>query len=43
MNSCKIHPQNMITINLKNGLYCALCLDQVMDYQVFRTDEDREI
>lgn len=39
--SCKVHPENAIAINLKNGLYCLVCHDQVSDYEVFRTDEDR--
>lgn len=43
MISCKIHPEGAIKINLANHLYCSLCMDQVNDYEVFRTDADREI
>ena len=43
LQSCKIHPECAIAINLNNGLYCEVCHDQVMDYEVFRTDNDREI
>ena len=42
MNACKIHPEGNIKINLANTLYCGVCHDQVLDYEVFRTDnEDR--
>lgn len=37
------HPEGAIQINLCNGLYCQICLTQVMDYEVFRTDGDREV
>lgn len=40
--SCKIHPEGAIVINLANGLFCKVCNDQVQDYEVFRTDGDRE-
>ncbi len=43
VESCKIHPEGAIRINLKNHLYCAICHDEVNDYEVFRTDGDREI
>lgn len=42
-HSCSVHPEGAITINLLNGLYCAICHDQVLDFEVFRTDSDREI
>ncbi len=43
VESCKIHPEGAIRINLKNNLYCTICNDEVNDYEVFRTDADREI
>lgn len=43
MNSCRIHPEDNILINLKNHLYCGVCHDVVLDYIVFRTDEDRSV
>ena len=43
MIPCKIHPEARIQVNLANGLFCTLCLAQVKDYEVFRTDSDREI
>jgi len=43
IQTCKIHPEGRIQINLSNGLYCALCLEQVKDYEVYRTDGDRDI
>lgn len=39
--TCKIHPQGAIEINLADKLFCTLCLETVQDYEVFRTDEDR--
>lgn len=39
--TCKIHPEGRITISLANTLYCALCMEPVKDYEVFRTDTDR--
>lgn len=41
--SCKVHPEERIKINLINGLYCTLCQNVVSDYEVFRTDSDREV
>ena len=41
MKECRIHPERRISINLLNGLFCNLCMTPVMDYEVFRTDEDR--
>ncbi len=43
MISCKIHPECAIGINLCNKLFCTTCHDQVYDYEVFRTDSDRDI
>jgi hypothetical protein len=40
---CKVHPEGRITINLNYGLYCTLCQNMVSDYEVFRTDSDREV
>ena len=40
---CRIHPEKRIEINLVNGLFCTLCQNTVKDYEVFRTDSDREI
>ena len=40
---CRIHPERRIEINLVNGLFCTLCQNTVKDYEVFRTDSDREI
>ena len=40
---CKIHPEGRIAINLNYGLYCTLCQNMVSDYEVFRTDSDREV
>jgi hypothetical protein len=40
---CKVHPEGRIKINLVNGFYCTLCQNTVNDYEVFRTDSDRDI
>lgn len=40
---CKIHPEGRIAINLNRELYCTLCQNMVSDYEVFRTDSDREV
>jgi hypothetical protein len=39
---CQVHPENRIVISLTNTLFCTLCHSQVSDYEVFRTDSDRE-
>ena len=41
MQECKFHPVDRIKISLKNALFCTLCMCQVDDYMVYRTDEDR--
>ena len=41
--TCKIHPEGRIEISLANNLYCALCMEKVKDYEVFRTDADRGV
>ena len=43
MQTCKIHPEGRIEISLANNLYCALCMEKVQDYEVFRTDADRGV
>ena len=43
LTPCKIHPEGMVKINLVNGLYCTLCNSVVSDYEVFRTDSDRDV
>jgi hypothetical protein len=40
---CRIHPEGRIKINLVNGLFCTLCQNTVIDYEVFRTDSDRDV
>ncbi len=39
---CQVHPEGRIVISLNNGLLCTLCHHHVSDYEVFRTDSDRE-
>jgi len=40
---CQIHPEGRIKINLDHTLFCTLCQSQVLDYEVFRTDSNRDI
>ena len=41
MQEGKFHPVDRVKISLVNTLYCSLCMCQVDDYMVYRTDEDR--
>lgn len=43
MIPCNIHPEGNIKINLNRTLFCMLCHSQVLDYEVFRTDSDRDV
>jgi len=37
------HPEDRIEVSLANTLLCTLCGEKVQDYEVFRTDADRDI